>query len=441
MLVISLILSIIYITRIIYAQPITHKVPSVFFANKKRYFDYSQTLIQGVNIGGWLVLEPYITPSLFESFRKFKESDEGIPVDEYHFCKFQDFSTAKEILIQHYNTFYTENDFAKIAAAGLNLVRIPIGYWGFEKRDSDPYVSGIQEGYLDKAINWSTKYGLKVWVDLHGVPGSQNGFDNSGLRDTIQFQEPENADLTLKVIKYMLRKYSQPQFLDVVIGIELVNEPLGPVIDMNKLRELYQEGYSYVRNTLDTNQMVILHDAFQAPHYWDDFLTLDKGYWGVVMDHHHYQVFSQEEVSRSIEEHIAAACSWKNGPDTEAHWSIAGEWSPALTDCAKWLNGVGIGARYDGTYHKNGQKSYWVGSCEKHNNIAAWSDQRKQDTRRYIEAQLDTFEVTRGWIIWCYKTESAIEWDLSVMLAYGLFPQPLNSRQYPNQCNHKNENK
>lgn len=31
-------------------------------------WDWSTDLIQGVNLGGWLVLEPFITPAIFEEF-------------------------------------------------------------------------------------------------------------------------------------------------------------------------------------------------------------------------------------------------------------------------------------------------------------------------------------------------------------------------------------
>jgi len=31
------------------------------------------------------------------------------------------------------------------------------------------------EAHLDNAIGWARKNGMKVWVDLHGAPGSQNG--------------------------------------------------------------------------------------------------------------------------------------------------------------------------------------------------------------------------------------------------------------------------
>jgi glucan 1,3-beta-glucosidase len=59
--------------------------------------------------------------------------------------------------------------------------------------------------------------------------------------------------------------------------------------------------------------------------------------------------------------HIKYACSYaeKLGQFT-ALWKIVGEWTPAMTDCAKYLNGRGSGARYDGTISK-GAQSY--GNC------------------------------------------------------------------------------
>lgn len=56
----------------------------------------------------------------------------------------------------------------------LNHVRIPIGYWAFEVGPGEPYIQG-QLPYLTEAIGWAGLHGLKVIVDLHGVPGSQNG--------------------------------------------------------------------------------------------------------------------------------------------------------------------------------------------------------------------------------------------------------------------------
>lgn len=67
-----------------------------------------------------------------------------------------------------------------MAAAGLNAVRIPFGYWAVDVNDYEPYVSG-QYPYLIRAVNWASELGMSVLIDLHGAPGSQNGQDNSGL--------------------------------------------------------------------------------------------------------------------------------------------------------------------------------------------------------------------------------------------------------------------
>ena len=54
---------------------------------------------------------------------------------------------------------------------------MPIGYWAWEVGPGEPYIQG-QLPYLRNAVNWARAYGLKLVLDLHGVPGSQNGYEN-----------------------------------------------------------------------------------------------------------------------------------------------------------------------------------------------------------------------------------------------------------------------
>ena len=37
-------------------------------------------------------------------------------------------------------------------------------------------------------------------MDLHGGPGSQNGFDNSGKRGEVHWHEGENPDRTVRIL-------------------------------------------------------------------------------------------------------------------------------------------------------------------------------------------------------------------------------------------------
>lgn len=105
----------------------------------------------------------------------------------------------------------------------------------------------------------------------------------------------------------------------------------------------------------------------------------------------------------------------------------------ARTDCAAALNGYGIGARYDGTY----PGSSYVGSCANINYIDTWDSTFKDDTRGYIEAQMEAFERnTQGWIFWNFKTEGSTspEWDAFALIDAGVFPQPLTDRKFGQIC-------
>lgn len=106
------------------------------------------------------MLEPWITPSVFEG-----AGDKA--VDEWTLCETLGKDEAFRRLSNHWYTFVTEDDFHQMAAAGLNHVRIPIGYWAVAPVEGDPYVQG-QLDMLDKAIVWARSAGLKVIVDLHG---------------------------------------------------------------------------------------------------------------------------------------------------------------------------------------------------------------------------------------------------------------------------------
>ncbi|KAK9455335.1 glycoside hydrolase superfamily [Dipodascopsis uninucleata] len=409
---------------LVLAVPVTDRNQT---AVDKRWFNFGYGLgekVRGVNLGGFLVLEPFINLSLFRQF-----PPEDTPVDEYHFCAKLGPDECSRQLQQHWSTWLSRDDFVQIKAAGLNHVRIPIGYWAFERKPDDPYVGG-QLPYLEQALQWAREVGLKAWIDLHGAPGSQNGFDNSGLRDHYEWQSGDNLEMTKRVIKTLMDTYAAPQWNDVIVAIQAVNEPLGPIYNLDLIKEYYLESYSYLRNDLQSDIGFSIHDAFFDPPSWNGFMDYPD-YTHVILDHHAYQVFSPGELSRSIDEHIATACDIGNQVKDTILWTVIGEWSAALTDCTEWLNGVYRGARYDGSY-----QSPFMGSCETRWDITTWSEQDKVDTRRYIEAQLDAYEQGQGWIFWCWKTENSIEWDFQRLLAAELIPQPLDSRVFINQCNY-----
>ena len=347
-------------------------------------------------------------------------------VDEWTYTATLGKDEAWNRLNNHWNTWITQDDFNAIAAAGLNHVRIPIGYWAVAPIDGEPYVQG-QLAYLDKAVEWARSAGVHVQIDLHGAPGSQNGFDNSGHYGSVGWLQGDTVAQTITAIRTIAQRYADDS--DTVTTIQLLNEPLGPVLDLNAIKDFYHQGYDAIR-AYSADIVVSFMDAFtDFDTYWNGF-TAGPNY--NMLGTHQYQIFSPDEVGRSPTEHITAACAIGPRLASTDKWTQVGEWTGAQTDCAKWLNGLGKGARYDGTF----PDSNVVGSCNGKyiGSVSDLSDDDKFNLRHYIEAQLDAYERRSGWFFWTWHTESAPEWNMKDLLANGLFPQPLTSRQYPNQC-------
>ena len=81
-----------------------------------------------------------------------------------------------------------------MAGAGLNWIRLPIPYWAVDTWDTpsvqEPFLAKVSWKYILRIFRWARKYGIRVNLDLHAVPGSQNGewfvvwFDDGfGVRD------------------------------------------------------------------------------------------------------------------------------------------------------------------------------------------------------------------------------------------------------------------
>ena len=140
---------------------------------------------------------------------------------------------------------------------------IPIGYWSVPSNISvEPYIPGAWP-YIQRAVTWARTHGLHTIIDLHGAPGSQNGYDNSGKRTgSPQWAlDPANVNATLAIIEVLAS-----QLGPVVDAIELLNEVagfLGPAWD-SAVRGYWKSGYEVVRQAAGDNVVVVIGDAFEG---------------------------------------------------------------------------------------------------------------------------------------------------------------------------------
>ena len=107
-----------------------------------------------------------------------------------------------------------------------------------------------------------------------GAPLSQNGFDNSGQKtNSPGFLTGDSRAQTLQVLDQISKKYAVPEYQDVVVAIELLNEPQASALQggQDAVKSFYYDGYGQVRAVSDTN--VMIHDAFVSPAQWNGVLT------------------------------------------------------------------------------------------------------------------------------------------------------------------------
>jgi glucan 1,3-beta-glucosidase len=382
--------------------------------------------LRGINLGGWFSLEPFITPSLFDW-------DSSL-VDEYTLCTKLGPQNASATLEKHYSTFITEDDFKTIASAGLDHVRIPYSYWAVKTYPGDPYVFGVSWRYLLRAIEWARKYGLRVNLDLHAVPGSQNGWNHSGRQGSVDWilgpDGAVNANRSLDIHNMLSQFFAQDRYKNIIVFYGLVNEP-ALSIPQSDLVTWTTQAYNIVHgNGVGASQ--IFSEAMRGLTPWQGILT---GYGNeLAIDVHEYTLFDDSLVGLNHTNRVSFACQTyvaqiSAGMNTATGFgpTMVGEWSQADTDCAPALNGVGTGSRWMGTFvgtpgpecpTKDSQCNCDMANADP----STFTSDYKTFLQTWAVAQMDAFEKSWGWFYWTWKTESAPLWSYQAGLQGNLLP-------------------
>jgi len=396
--------------------------------------------IRGVNVGGWLVLEPFIVPAMFQKYP-------GV-VDEYDLSVQMAADTSPgggiSQIEDHYKTFITEQDFAEIAGAGLNWVRIPLPFWAIETWAPEPYLAKVGWTYFLKAISWARKYGLRINLDFHSVPGSQNGWNHSGKLGSVNWLNGlmgiANAQRSLTYIQTLVEFISQPRYSPVIPMFGVINEALFTTIGPQPLYGFYLESYNLIRQIggvgVGNGPMISIHDGFQPLSNW-------TGLWPnadrIALDTHAYFAFGLTPSNATLTTWIQQPCkAWQPEITTSLEnfgFTAAGEWSLAINDCGLNVNGVGLGTRYEGNY--TGDPHPGVGSCTEWDYWETWTAETKSQFQQFALAEMDALQ---NWFFWTWKignssVDNAVRapfWSYQLGLQQGWMPT--DPRQASGQC-------
>jgi endoglucanase len=211
--------------------------------------------IKGVNLGNWLVPEGYM----------FKFMQARAP---------KEIAGVIEALIgpQEASRFWTDfrdgyiarDDIRFIKAAGFNTIRVPVHWRLFVEPGNDGADRFAGQGWslLDRLVEWCREFDLRVIIDLHAAPGGQTGVNHDdGTGFPLTFYVPRYRRLTVALWREIAAHYRDEP---VILGYDLLNEPISPYSDENylnpRLEPLYREIVAAIRS-VDQNHVVLLAGA------------------------------------------------------------------------------------------------------------------------------------------------------------------------------------
>ena len=292
-------------------------------ADKKAY---------GVNIGGQFLLERW----LYEDW--MAEVGGADAWDEWSMSRNLGAEKMRNVLDNHMSTWFVESHLDTLQQAGINMIRIPIGYWPFlsTAETGEPYVNASQLDYLSLALNWAWERKMYVLMDMHGLPGSQNGDQSSGHNmslnsngnNDVPWFTAQNQNFSKVAVTNMFEWLTKHPAHSVISGVTTVNEPQtdgGNTTRVSILRDFYrwsiEQGDKY-------NLPVILHHGFVPnPYsYWNDFMS-EQDPSMVIFDDHPYPAWYQNPNPTDEDTIIQNICKLGQQGEDFPVPVVMGEWS------------------------------------------------------------------------------------------------------------------
>lgn len=200
----------------------------------------------GINFGSWLNPEGYILGGRNIAYHRIEQEfaaeygKEELDYLNYQFRK----------------NYIKEEDFARAAGWGLELIRIPFHYRLVE---SSPYtINEFGMGVLEWALDTAAEYGLKVILDLHAAPGSQSVDWHADSDGTAAFWDREdNRNRVCFLWNNIASRFKDKPAL---WGYDVLNEPAVYERPVELLLDFYRKAIVAVR-TEDRDNKIFLQGS------------------------------------------------------------------------------------------------------------------------------------------------------------------------------------
>lgn len=283
--------------------------------------------LRGANVGGLFVYEPWMSP-----MANADSASDQWQLEHVLRRRFGDAQTH-DLLTVWQSHWFGRGDCERLAARGMNCIRIPIWYGLLEDDEG-----GLRDGFpqLDAAIAEAWRQGLYSIIDLHGAFGGQSGPDNHTAArreakpvfwdgaDTLlpdgptRGKKPIHIDRAARLWDRIARHYAGNP---AVAGYDLLNEPLGAP-SRAILLATYDRLYRAIREV--DQQRIIFVEACWSGHdtdpsgrsrhiHWELDVLEDpaKMGWNNVV----YSLHQYGQGVKSIDDRLVDI-------DRHAHWGV-----------------------------------------------------------------------------------------------------------------------
>ncbi len=200
--------------------------------------------LQGVNAGQILLQEGWMSPFALEPLKNEdgsyqKDADGNLQYPEFSEEEFRAGPKRNpnlkeydidQLMAMYWSAFFTEEDFRIIREdLKLNCIRLPFYYLNILKEDLTRKDEAEAFRYLDWFISQAADHQLYVILDLHGAPGSQNGYEHSGAAERAAglWDNEAYVAATVDLWDYVSDHYTNtaPELGKWVASYDLLNEP------------------------------------------------------------------------------------------------------------------------------------------------------------------------------------------------------------------------
>jgi hypothetical protein len=301
---------------------------------------------------------------------------------------------------------HTEEDYARMASWGFNVVRLPI-IWRYIEPQPGVYDPSFFTNYVDRDIAWAKKYGIYIILDMHqnywsnrftyhngyglpswmvsGYPNNATGLGQAitdfwlgkGPNGTVASPaNPSMQDLFIALWKYVAERYANET---TIAAYDLFNEPyyskgfisdgLDPSQTANYLYPLYDRAIDEIRS-VDNNHIII----YEPVGGWrcESAQLLNKT--NLIFSYHYYLEGDYSGDALALENSVIKR--YMDNPTTNPvrNWNIpcfVGEFGVALksTNSSLWMRDiVNIWKKYElgwswWSYWKTDDPEDWCALC------------------------------------------------------------------------------